>query len=189
MFIKSTTTRIRLFVITCLLITGCINRTNEPGSEIEKSIVSDELIKQSPIVMGTWENIQFGDLKVLAPSGNDWKKESDRMFVNKLNGCTIVFQTQAGDYRKNMDEYLSSYKEVNKRDAPKYELLSQKKGMIKDILATRVHARFDNGDAMATRDYLLFTDYGVSIIQGRSKEKDEEYLNDMVDYIAAHVHY
>ncbi|HWJ27913.1 MAG TPA: hypothetical protein VNS32_15315 [Flavisolibacter sp.] len=187
---------IRLFVITSLFITGCINRTNEPGVDMARANGSDdmhssyeELVKQSPIIMGSWENIQFGDLKILAPSGKDWKKGSDRIFINNVNGCTIIFQSQAGDYRKNMDEYLSSYNEVNKRDAPKYELLSQKIGKVKGILAARVHGRFDNGEEMATRDYVLFTNYGVSILQGRSKEKDEEYLNDMIDYIVAHIHY
>ncbi|MBN1606259.1 MAG: hypothetical protein JW940_06475 [Polyangiaceae bacterium] len=89
------------------------------------------------------------------PTGEGWTKEGSEAHNEKLD-ITAMVQVQPAVPPEARSQYLSSLIDVNKRDAPKYEVTGKAEGAVAKTVAGRVDGKFDNGTAYATRDYVLF---------------------------------
>ena len=118
------------------------------------------------------------------PAGSDWVKDGNTIRNEKWD-CTIVTQSHSGDMLGIEKDYLDSYNDVNKRDAPKWNRGKEELGTIEGISVARVEGNFNNGTAYATRDYIFFTKNKVAMIQCRIAETNKNNLADLIDYIAA----
>lgn len=106
-----------------------------------------------------WErNERPGIGSVEIPTGEGWEKSPGAAIQvqHEALDITVMVQQQAGIPADARSEYLSSLIDVNKRDAPKYEVLGNTEGQVNQHPAGRVDGKFDNGTAYATRDYVLF---------------------------------
>jgi flagellar basal body L-ring protein FlgH len=101
----------------------------------------------------TWKRIEmpFGSLELPVDPG--WNLVGTE--VQGQNGIVITMQSQDGITPEQLDDYLASYDEVQKRDAPKYVGTSTTKGTVSGAVAARVEGTFDNGTAFVTRDFLV----------------------------------
>lgn len=135
----------------------------------------------------TFEVTDFeGNGKIEMPTGEKWEKNGTE-YYNADMDMTIFTQSQSDIFPDQMKEYTDSYIEVNKRDAPKYEVVQTEEGEINSIKAVRVDGKFNNGTAYVTRDYLFFTGDKVLLLMARAEEKNAQTLNETIDYIASSV--
>lgn len=144
---------------------------------------SVDLIAAAPAPAGlTFERIDeaLGSLEV--PKGTGWAKVDNQ--IEGPDGTVVMLQGQPGIDASQLDEYLASYDEVQKRDAPKYANATTTKGTVNGVPAARVSATFDNGTKFVTRDYVIFTKAGVVMIGGRTPQPNAAKLDGLVDYMA-----
>jgi len=135
----------------------------------------------------TWERADqpgVGSLEV--PSGSDWHKEggASSEFSNEKLGLTVMVQRQAGVPAEARKQFISSLIDVNKRDAPKYEVTGQGEGSVSSQIAGRVDGKFDNGKAYATRDYVLFVKDSALAVMVRGPLADATSVQAVADHMA-----
>lgn len=132
------------------------------------------------------------------PSGVTWKKitqpfgtieapDGYELVDNQLegkDGTVIMLQSQDGIAPEQIDDYLASYDEVQKRDAPKYAGVSTTKGTLGGAVAARVEGTFDNGTAFVTRDFLVFTKGKVVLLGSRTPKANAAALPGVIDHVA-----
>lgn len=136
----------------------------------------------------TFESSDFGGMgKAEFPKGNDWQKMGNEYYNEKLD-MTILVQSQQGfDIHRQISSFTDSYIEINKKDAPKYEVIKNEEGSVNSIKTVRIDGKFNNGTSYVTRDYLFFTENRVVILMSRIAEKNSKELNPLIDYIAGTV--
>jgi hypothetical protein len=81
-------------------------------------------------------------------------------------------------------EYMKSLAEVNKKDAPKYQIVKQDEGQIAQKAAGRLDGKFDNGTPYATRDYVLFAKGAALALMVRGPVAREADVKSIADHIA-----
>lgn len=130
----------------------------------------------------TWTRVEqpFGSLEL--PSGKGWEIVENQLQGD--DGTVIMMQSQDGIDADVMSEYLASYDDVQKRDAPKYAGKGSTKGTLAGAPAARVEGTFDNGTAFVTRDYLVFTKQKVVMISARTPATNAAALPGLVDHAA-----
>ena len=131
----------------------------------------------------TWKrsDVPFGSIEV--PQGEGWSMP-DVTQVEGPDGLVIMLQAQDGISPDQTDEYLASYNDVQKRDAPKYAGKGESKGTVAGQPAVRVEGTFDNGTKFVTRDFLIFTKGKVVLLGSRIPEEHAAKLAPLVDHIA-----
>lgn len=108
---------------------------------------------------------------------------SDNQLDGK-DGTVVMLQSQDGITPDQLDEYLASYEDVQRRDAPKYAGKASTKGLVGGARAVRVEGTFDNGTRFVTRDYLIFTERRVLALSARTPEANAANLPGVIDHIA-----
>jgi len=175
----------------CLFFASCggpegKTGAKEAGQQEEKTEEKEALVT-APTKP---ENITFveqdfeGIGKISVPSGKDWVKDGNEISNEKL-AMTIVIQAQDGDFTQQTKEFTDSYNEINKRDAPKYELVKEQTGDVGGVNTVRVVGKFNNGDQYSTRDYLFYTPEKVVMYMSRADSKNQASLDQITDYVAA----
>lgn len=186
-----------IFVVLILLV-SCNggdkkNETTQNGKDttaqketVEKEATAKELVSATAKPDSTEsEEVDFEGIgKVQSFKGGDWKKTGNENYSKALD-MTVIMQSQSGDLTEQINDYVDSYIDVNKRDAPKYEVTGKAQGEIKGVKCVRVDGKFDNGTAYVTRDYLFFTKAKVGVLMCRVAKANESKLNAYVDYIAS----
>lgn len=79
---------------------------------------------------------------------------------------------------------IASLIDVNKRDAPKYEVTAQGEGSVSSQVAGRVDGKFDNGKAYAPRDYVLFVKDSALAVMVRGPIADSASVQAIADHMA-----
>ncbi len=135
-----------------------------------------------------WKRVEtpFGTAEL--PDGGGWSLHTDTpMQVQHEDGTVIMLQAQGGIDPDQLAEYLTSYDEVQRRDAPKYAKGKETIGSLKGNTAARVESTFDNGTKFETRDYVIITPTRkVAGISGRAPTTvPAARLAALVDHIAA----
>lgn len=178
------------FVVGISLL-GCNKQSSEasssegaPGKSTEPALIAGA----APGPAGyKWERVTRGAAgSVEVPSGEGWKKEdgSGLEISNEQLGVTVMVQTQSGIPGEARDEYLKSFVDVNKRDAPKYAVVAQKVGQVQAQPAGLVDGKFDNGTAFATRDYVLFAKNNAFSVMVRGPVTREADVYAISDHVA-----
>jgi hypothetical protein len=157
-----------LTLTTGLAVCGCKKLAELGGQAAEKATqasAEQTAAKTEPALIAgaapgpagfQWQRTDVsGAGSVEVPTGEGWTKEGTEVHSEKL-GITAMVQVQPAVPPEARGQYLSSLVDVNKRDAPKYEVTAQAEGAVAQIVAGRVDGKFDNGTAYATRDYVLF---------------------------------
>jgi hypothetical protein len=131
----------------------------------------------------TWKrsDVPFGSIEV--PQGDGWSMP-DVTQIEGPDGVVIMLQAQDGISPDQTDEYLASYNDVQKRDAPKYAGKGETKGTVAGQPAVRVEGAFDNGTRFVTRDYLIFTKGKVVVLGSRIPEEHAAKLPGVIDHLA-----
>ena len=129
-----------------------------------------------------WKRVEqpFGSLEL--PTGPAWA-----MVDNQLEGkdeTVIMLQAQDGIGPEQLDEYLASYDEVQRRDAPKYVGAAPTKGTVGGQVAARVEGAFDNGTKFVTRDFLIFAKGKVVLLSARTPATNAAALPGLIDHAA-----
>lgn len=130
----------------------------------------------------TWKRLEqpFGSVEV--PAGAGWEVVDNQ--VEGADGTVIMLQAQDGIGPELLDDYLASYDDVQKRDAPKYAGKGSTKGAVGGAVAARVEGSFDNGTKFVTRDYLIFTKGKVVVLGARTPEPNAAALPGLIDHVA-----
>jgi hypothetical protein len=116
-----------------------------------------------------WQKAKVAGIgAVELPAGETWKRtDGPPLEVEDPDaGITIMLQHQPDMSAEERDGYVESFIEVNKRDAPKYKVTGKKIGSLPGGPGARVDGEFNNGTAFSTRDYLVFSKGGVTVISG-----------------------
>jgi hypothetical protein len=178
---------IAAMIWSCLLgATACKKKDSEQSEQSAGSgsaataAASKDLADSVEPTGVTWKRIDlpFGSLEL--PIDPGWNLVGTQ--VEGKDGIVITMQVQDGITPDLIDEYLASYDEVQKRDAPKYAGTSSTKGTVSGAVAARVEGRFDNDIAFVTRDFLLFTKNKVVVIGGRVPEASAGVLPGIIDH-------
>jgi len=98
-----------------------------------------------------------------------------------------MVQSQGGIPADARSEYLASLIDVNKRDAPKYEVTSKAEGGVSRQVAGRVDGKFDSGTAYVTRDYALFIKDSVLMLMVRGPTAKAAAVQGIADRMAKSV--
>lgn len=122
----------------------------------------------------------FGSLEL--PGGADWQMVENQ--YEGKDGTVVMLQAQDGIAPDQIDDYLASYNDVQKRDAPKWAAGPVTKGAVNGQPAARVEGAFDNGTKFVTRDYLVFTKGKVVMIGARTPAANPGKLAGIVDHAA-----
>jgi hypothetical protein len=132
-----------------------------------------------------WQRTDVAGLgSIETPTGEGWVKEGDQAQNEKL-GFTTMLQTQAAVPAEARTQFISSLIDVNKRDAPKYEVAAKAEGSVGQNVAGRVDGKFDNGTAYATRDYVLFVKGSVLALMVRGPLAMAADVQAIADHMAA----
>lgn len=118
------------------------------------------------------------------PSGGKWEKSGLGASNDELD-ITIMVQVQGGIEAGDRSEFVKAVVDANKRDAPKYELLSQQEGQVNKIAAARIDGQFNNGTAYATRDYILIRNHMALAFMVRGPLGKQTEVQAVADHIAA----
>ena len=130
----------------------------------------------------TWKRLEvpFGSLELPQDAGWGLVGSSE---IHGPDGVVIVMQPQEKVAPERFEKYLLAFIAVQKRDAPKYELIAQTKGTVNGALAARVEGTFDNGTRFVTRDFLVFTKGKVVLIGARIPEASAAKLPGLVGHV------
>jgi hypothetical protein len=132
-----------------------------------------------------WESVKLdnvGDYQL--PKGEGWQRDGLGT-ENETKNLTVSVQLQGGVESGARGEYMKALIDVNKRDAPKYEVVAQKEGQIAGKPAGRVDGKFDNGTAYATRDYVLFVKNVALAVMVRGPIANKADVESLADYVAS----
>jgi hypothetical protein len=154
-------------------------RGDQPGSGAT-TVAKTELADAAEPAGVTWKRIEmpFGSLELPVDPG--WNLVGTE--IQGQNGIVIMMQSQDGITADQLDDYLASYDEVQKRDAPKYIGTSTTKGTVSGAVAARVEGTFDNGTAFVTRDFLVFSNGKVAAIGARIPKANAAALPGIIDH-------
>lgn len=130
----------------------------------------------------TWKAVPqpFGSVEL--PSGDGWEIVEGQL--EGKDGTVVMMQSQDGITPDQLDDYLASYDEVQRRDAPKYAGKPATKGAVGGAPAVRVEGSFDNGTRFVTRDYLIFAKGKVVMLSARAPEAGASGLAGVIDHVA-----
>lgn len=130
----------------------------------------------------TWKrsDMPFGSVEL--PQGEGWSVDGNQ--AEGPDGVVIMMQAQDGIGPELIDDYLASYDDVQKRDAPKYERKAQDKGAVAGQIAARVEGAFDNGTKFVTRDFLIFSKGKVVLLGSRLPTEHAAKLPGIIDHVA-----
>jgi len=128
----------------------------------------------------TWKRIEqpFGSFEI--PAAEGWTVTDNQ--VEGSDGTVIMVQSQDGITPDLIDDYLTSYDQVQKRDAPKYAEKARTKGTVSGAVAARVEGSFDNGTKFVTRDFLVFSQGKVVLLGARTPETNAAALPPVIDH-------
>lgn len=118
------------------------------------------------------------------PSGGKWEKSGLGASNDELD-FTIMVQVQGGIEAGDRSDFVKAVVDANKRDAPKYELLSQQEGQVNKIVAARIDGKFDNGTAYATRDFILIRNHMALAFMVRGPLAKQTEVQAVADHMAA----
>ena len=168
---------------------GCNKKSDAAGGETATETATAEPVLVEASAPGPsgyqWERVPQGGLgSVELPKGEGWRKDGNELSNEALN-ITVMIQQQAGVDASARSEYLQSFIDVNKRDAPKYELAERKEGQVKGHASGRVDGKFDNGTAYSTRDYVMFVKNAVLSVMVRGPVAREAEIRSLADHVAA----
>jgi hypothetical protein len=151
-----------------LSVCGCKKLAQLGGQAVEKATQASgeqSAAKAEPALIASaapgpagyqWQRTDASGVgSVEVPTGEGWTKDGTEVHSDKLD-ITAMVQVQPAVPPEARSQYLSSLIDVNKRDAPKYEVTGKAEGAVAQNVAGRVDGKFDNGTAYATRDYVLF---------------------------------
>lgn len=129
-----------------------------------------------------WKVVEqpFGSVEL--PTGEGWEMVEGQL--EGKDGTVVMLQAQDGITPDQLDEYLASYDEVQRRDAPKYLGKPATKGAVGGAPAARVEGTFDNGTRFVTRDYLIFAKGKVVLLSARVPEAGAAGLAGVIDHVA-----
>lgn len=152
-----------------------------PAAEAPKP-AENELAETADPPGATWKRIDqpFGSFEIPAEEG--WTVVENR--IEGPDGTVIMPQSQDGITPDLIDDYLTSFDEVQKRDAPNYAEKVRSKGTVGGAIAARVEGTFDNGTKFVTRDFLVFTKGKVVLIGARTPESNAAALPAVIDHAA-----
>lgn len=159
-------------VISIAAVAACGGKKDDKpaggGSGAPKAAPATELATAAEPTGITWTSLEqpWGTLDI--PSGDGWALVEGQ--VQGKDGTVVMLQSQDGVPADVIDDYLASYDDVQKRDAPKYAGKSTTRGAVGGAPAVRVEGTFDNGTRFVTRDYLLFTKGKVVLLSSRAPE-------------------
>ena len=191
---------LRSALVACLALAACkggdkpapASSSENPASPGAKAAPAGvDLLAGAKVPDGTTltaRPVPFGTLSL--PTGKGWEtSDGTPLQVESEDGTVLMLQGQDGIEPSQLDEYLASYDEVQKRDAPKYAEVARTKGTVAGEAAARVEGTFDNGTKFKTRDYVVITRKGkVAMIMGRAPVgAAADRLPGLVDAIAASV--
>lgn len=128
----------------------------------------------------TWKVLEQPWGSVEIPDGAGWEMVEGQL--QGSDGTVVMFQAQDDIPPDAMDDYVRSYDDVQKRDAPKYAGKGDTRGAVGGAPAVRVEGTFDNGTRFVTRDYLLFTQGKVVLLSSRAPEPGAA-LAGVIDHI------
>ena len=151
-----------------------------PAPTAEKEKAAPDLASSPEPAGVTWKKLEqpFGTID--APA--DYQLVENQL--ESKDGTVIMLQAQDGITPDQLDEYMASYDEVQKRDAPKYGGASTTKGTLGGAVAARVDATFDNGTAFVTRDFVVFTKGKVVMLSARTPKTNAAALPGIIDHVA-----
>jgi hypothetical protein len=193
--VDSMTPRAHPFVLVGLLIlalggTACKKKEAEQGASGSGSSASatggsgeaatKELAESSEPEGITWKRIEVPMGSLELPIDPGWNLVG--IEVHGKDGIVITLQEQAGIAPAQLDDYLASYQEVQRRDAPKYATKAVTKGTVGGEIAARVEGTFDNGEAFVTRDFLVFAKGKVVLIGARMPTASAAVLPGIIDH-------
>lgn len=163
---------------------GCNKITDAVGGSVGAS--GPELVVNAANPAGyAWQPASIPSVGAYElPSGGKWEKRGLGASNEELD-ITIMVQVQGGIEAADRSEFVKAVVDANKRDAPKYELLSQQEGQINKIAAARIDGKFDNGTAYATRDYILIRNHMALAFMVRGPLAKQTEVQAIADHIAA----
>ncbi len=176
---KPIRSRIAIVVGLALPVTATIPACNKAASE-------PALISNTGGPAGfTWNkssipNVGSFDL----PSGGKWQQEGLGASNAELD-MTISVQVQGGVEPSDRTAFIKGLIDVNKRDAPKYEVVAKEEGQVNQIAAGKVDGKFDNGTAYATRDYVLMRNHLALAMMVRGPIAKQADVQAVADHVAA----
>jgi hypothetical protein len=180
-----------------LTVCGCKKLAQLGGQAVEKATQASaepSAAKAEPALVAAaapgpagfqWQRTDASGVgSVELPTGEGWTKEGAEAHNEKLDITTMV-QVQPAVPPEARSEYLSSLIDVNKRDAPKYEVVGKSEGAVAQNVAGRVDGKFDNGTAYATRDYVLFVKGSAVAVMVRGPIAKAADVQAVADHMAA----
>jgi hypothetical protein len=156
--------------------------TGKLGEAGKAALAGQELADAAEPAAVTWKRIAFPFGTVELPIDPGWNLVGTQ--VQGPAGEVIMLQSQDGIEPSQLDEYLTSYGEVQRRDAPKYEGPATAKGAVGGKVAARVEGTFDNGTKFTTRDFLIFHGGKVVALSARAPSEHAAKLAGIIDHVA-----
>jgi hypothetical protein len=177
----------RALVCSALFVASCGTCDNRSEDE-RRSDPTVELVPADirPPAVASFKRVDrpFGSIEI--PDGMSWQDSGTQ--IQHPDGTVIMLQSQPGIRPEQLDEYLASYDEVQRRSAPEYTARRTTKGRLSGNVAARIEGTFDNGTRFITRDYVMITNRNVVIaVSGRAPSTNGAPLVLLVDYIARSV--
>lgn len=175
---------LRIALALCIALVACSGKAakDPPAKDEPGKPASSELASSPEPAALTWKRVErpFGTLEI--PTGAGWEVVDNQ--VEGKDGTVIMLQAQDGISPEQIDDYLTSYDEVQKRDAPKYAGTAPTKGTVAGAVAARVEGSFDNGTKFVTRDFLVFAKGKVVTVSARTPATNAAALAGIVDHAA-----
>lgn len=155
--------------------------TGGSGGAAPKPAAAVELASTADPAGVTWTSLEQPWGTVEIPTGDGWEMVEGQL--QGKDGTVVMLQAQGNITPDLIDDYLVSYEDVQKRDAPKYAGKGNTRGTVSGAPAVRVEGTFDNGTRFVTRDYLLFTKGQVVLLSARAPEPGAA-LAGVIDHMA-----
>ena len=156
-----------------------------PSAAAEPGLISAAPVVPAGIVLSKSTLAGIGTMAL--PGGAGWERTDGPPFElsNDATMTTVMAQFQGQVSPDTRDEYVAAFIEANTRDAPKYKVTGKANGELPGGPGARVDGTFDNGDAFATRDYLVFAKGGVAALMVRGPVADAAKVRALADAIAS----
>jgi hypothetical protein len=176
-----------------VLAIGCKSKgtTDKTDRAAQASAAAEPVLIAGPVAGPAgyeWRRLppHAGIGSVEVPHGHGWVNATSEGLevVNDKLDITIMINTQTDVGVDSRGEYMQSLTFNNKRDAPKYDVVARKDGLINRIAAGLLDGRFDNGIAYATRDYVLFAKGSAFVVMVRGPLAIEGDVRSIADRVA-----
>ena len=105
-------------------------------------------------------------------------------FYDEQTGAIIRIQRQLDVRAQSRVRYTESFVDVNRRDAPGYELLQLEYGSLGSLPVARTQGCFDDDEQYYTRSYVIFTKGTAVMVMGRAPVPARELLTNVLDAMA-----